>query len=37
MQGDVIGCFLHMPEGGRPMESSKEVKITHVAVTSIFC
>lgn len=25
MQGDVIGCFLHMPEGGRPMESGKEV------------
>ncbi|EIE21563.1 hypothetical protein COCSUDRAFT_48164 [Coccomyxa subellipsoidea C-169] len=23
-EGDVIGCFLHMPEGGRPVESSKE-------------
>ncbi|BDA44791.1 Set1/Ash2 histone methyltransferase complex subunit ASH2 [Coccomyxa sp. Obi] len=23
-EGDVIGCFLHMPEGGRPMESGKE-------------
>ncbi len=25
MQGDVVGCFLYMPEGGRPMESGKEV------------
>lgn len=25
LQGDVIGCFIHMPEGGRTMEQSKAV------------
>lgn len=25
VQGDVIGCFLHMPEGGRPFEREKSV------------
>ena len=26
MQGDVIGCFLHMPEGGRAFEKEKSVR-----------
>ena len=24
-EGDVIGCFIHMPEGGRRLEKSKHV------------
>ena len=24
-EGDVIGCFIHMPEGGRRLEKSKAV------------
>ena len=26
LQGDVIGCFLHMPEGGRAFEKEKSVR-----------
>lgn len=29
LQGDVIGCFLHMPEGGRAFEKEKSVSHTH--------
>ena len=25
MQGDIIGCLLHMPEGGRAFEKEKSV------------
>lgn len=25
LQGDVIGCFLHMPDGGRAFEKEKSV------------
>lgn len=25
LQGDVIGCYLHMPEGGRAFEKAKSV------------
>ena len=25
LQGDIIGCFIHMPEGGRRLEKSKAV------------
>ena len=26
-EGDVIGCFIHMPEGGRRLEKSKAVSL----------
>lgn len=29
LQGDVIGCFLHMPEGGRAFEKEKSVSRMH--------
>ena len=28
-QGDIIGCFIHMPEGGRRLEKSKAVSHPH--------
>lgn len=31
MQGDIIGCFLHMPDGGRPMEATKDVRAASVS------
>ena len=29
-QGDIIGCFIHMPAGGRRLEKSKAVSPTTV-------
>ena len=33
LQGDTIGCFIHMPEGGRRLEKSKAVSHTYGALT----
>jgi hypothetical protein len=33
LQGDVVGCFLHLPEGGRSLERSKAVSRCHNALS----
>jgi hypothetical protein len=33
-QGDVIGCLLHMPEGGQPHERDISVRCSYLALGS---